>query len=70
MISRFWNFSTALQVTRGARRRHHAGRPRSPPSIVTTGKLLMIAMLCVIPLLLVFKAPSAAGDGDHTMVVE
>jgi DHA2 family multidrug resistance protein len=33
-------------------------------------KLLMIATLAVIPLLIVFKRASGAGNPDHTIVVE
>jgi DHA2 family multidrug resistance protein len=33
-------------------------------------KLLMIATLCVVPLLVVFKKPTNAGASDHTMVME
>jgi DHA2 family multidrug resistance protein len=67
MISRFWN-----PLTAGGRAALDAVITRQAQIIayIDDYKLLMIAMLCVIPLLLVFKAPSDTGDADHTMVVE
>ncbi len=66
-ISRFWN-----PITANGRAALDAVITRQAQIIayIDDYKLLMIAMLCVIPLLLVFKTPSEAGDADHTMVVE
>src|SRR5277367_3622827 len=64
VIVRFWNPVTAAGratldavVTRQARIIDY----------VDDYKLLMIATLCVVPLLLVFKKPSGDGGGDHMM---
>jgi DHA2 family multidrug resistance protein len=67
MINRFWNPLTA------------AGRA-ALDSVVTRQaqiiayiddyQLLMIATLCMVPLLLVFKKPAKAGGSDHAMAME
>jgi MFS transporter, DHA2 family, multidrug resistance protein len=67
MIARLWNPLTA------------AGRAALDAVVtqqaqiiayINDYKLLMIATLAVLPLLMVFKKPSARGGADHTIVVE
>jgi DHA2 family multidrug resistance protein len=67
MISRLWNPLTA------------AGRTALDAVVTQQAqiiayiddyKLLMIATLAVLPLLIVFRKPSAGGGPDHTIVVE
>jgi len=67
MIAKFWN-----PVTATGRAALDAVITRQAQIIayVDDYKLLMIATICVIPLLLVFKKPAKAGSSDHTMVME
>ena len=67
MISKFWNPLTA------------AGRTALDAVVTQQAqiiayiddyKLLMIATLCMVPLLLVFKKPPDDGGSDHMMVME
>jgi MFS transporter, DHA2 family, multidrug resistance protein len=67
MIARFWN-----PVTAAGRAALDAVITRQAQIIayIDDYKLLMIATLCVAPLILVFKKPSDDGAAEHTMVME
>jgi DHA2 family multidrug resistance protein len=67
MITRFWSPTTAA-----GRAALDAVITRQAQIIayIDDYKLLMIATLCVAPLILVFKKPSDAGASDHAMVMD
>jgi DHA2 family multidrug resistance protein len=66
-IARFWN-----PLTAAGRAALDAVVTRQAQIIayVDDYKLLMIATLCVLPLLLVFSKPTKDGGSDHAMVME
>jgi DHA2 family multidrug resistance protein len=67
MIARFWN-----PVTAAGRAALDAVVTRQAQIIayIDDYKLLMIATLAVVPLLIVFKKSSRAGEADHPVVLE